>query len=244
MTKKFTSKRTLSERESNKRKARRLQRESEGRKPLAEALTIAFPEELGRAIKRNELIFFDGKTRISLPLSRRFLGKSNDLQGLYKIDENKYISFRSSIEEGFGVKLPMINFYSVELIGKTVLELPLKSNFVTRGRELAHMKIEDELRGRGLVLKALSKTEREARSIAESNGLIHFTSNPMFQEIFEKLGFKKAGEMKNPVEPEKSRVILMKKAKPNPEDNMAKYHRIEAIDPKTGKAGMFTFEIK
>jgi len=38
--------------------------------------------------------------------------------------------------------------------------------------------------------------------------------------------------------------LLEKKGTPNPRDHLEKYYRIEAIDPKTGKARLFTFPVK
>lgn len=89
------------------------------------------------------------------------------------------------------------------------------------------------MRGQGLALKTISKTDREQRA-RKKGGHGFFVSNK-FLNIFKRLHYKEFAEGKK---------LISKGGKFNPRDDLSKWHRIEAIDPKTGKARIFTFPVK
>ena len=98
------------------------------------------------------------------------------------------------------------------------------------------MLVDRDLRGQTLGLKAASKAERHIR--AKQDGGHVFSADRRFENLFKKLGYEKMEEMPP------NCVILKKSGKHQPKDDLAEHHRIEAVDPKTGKAKIFTFPIK
>ena len=124
--------------------------------------------------------------------------------------------------------------YSV--MPKTSEEIPLEKSFFWT-EELGHMMIhQGVLRGRGIGLKGASKAERHARAKTAQNNY----SMPVvkrFVELYQRLGYEPTW-----TQPSQG-TEMIKYSKFQPKDDLTKYHRIEAIDPRTGKVRTFTFEI-
>jgi hypothetical protein len=97
------------------------------------------------------------------------------------------------------------------------------------------MELAWELRGSGLGLKSASKAEREIR--ARQMGVHSFPLVVEFERLYKKLGYQTTSKRQYGADMQKSGKFLQK-------DDLDKFHRIEAIDPKTGKARIFTFPIK
>jgi len=219
-----------------KKQRRNAKRVEQGKKPLAQPLTIAAGEERIQALRKGKMVFYDGKKRIELPLSQPVFGRGY-LQGVYKVG-NKIILLRS-----FTKWPPLANYIARKFHAFELKENSEKSSpgFFYRKNDLAHMFHEKETGGRGFGLKAASKAERDQR--ARQEGVHLFEVNPESQFIkgepgktfFEKLGYR--------ILRRSGRVYLVKEGKLQPKDDMDKFHRIEALD-KNGKARIFTFKIK
>ena len=231
---KFVDKKTKWEK---KRRIRSIKRRSvrwEGdkrKKALANPLTIAPLQERKAALGLGGMIFYDGKKRVAVPL---ILEAPFDrgtihyaLQGVYKTKE-KIVVLRT----GLGTNRILAAF-EIKGNGKNIGEK--RVGWFWHSPSLGHMLIEEHLKKRSIGLKAASKTERSQRSIKQ--GRHEFTTLPKFVDLFKKLGYSVTGN--------KSVMVKMaKEGKHREKDNLYKYHRIEAIDPKTGKARIFTFKIQ
>ncbi len=212
-----------------KREKRPAKRAAQGKKPLAEPLTIAPVMERQAALKKGKMAFYDGSKRIELDLSRT----GRKLVGVYKVGSEtvilrtgyaKTLSMEDEIQH-----TPIIQVYRLE--PKHGLERRDRTAFFFMEADLSHLYLPTELEKRGLALKAASKAERHVRAdkkgihsfvaITEAENLRRETAKIGFPGFFEKLGYLKTGK-----------TVL------------DKFHRIEAIDPKTGKAKIFTFPIK
>lgn len=240
------------------RRVRRNQRRiQQGKKPLAQPLEIASAEERHAAFSRGNMVFVHGKQTIELPLVLKFSrsGKSTIkftgfLQGVYQAGKKLY-SLRSrslgnySVIELFEIKKEKKHYREKPVVIKTPVGLGgfFKLSYIStltsfrRQKDLAHMIIPENLRGFGIGLKAASKTEREQRAL--NNGSHSFEVYPksrfLQSSLFEKLGYTVSRKGK--------KVFLAKKGRHQPKDDMERFHRIEAIDPKTGRTRIFTFPI-
>ena len=222
---KFKGKETKWEGKRRRRTDRRL---AHGKFPLAEPLTIAPAAERKAALAKGELLFYDGKTPV--PVDLLFLKRGNlSLQGVYKTSDGKYITLRhgrSALEQIILVELKKTPAGWLELMGK---------GHAAAEPDLGHMNLNPAVRGEGLGLKASSKAERYVR--ARKGGKHRFKVLTRFGKLFLKLGYRV-------VEQKGVLLTVEKSGRPEPRDDLTKYHRIEAIDPKTGKARIFTFPIK
>ncbi len=225
---KFVGKKTKWEK---RRIARRFARTAKGKLPLAEPLTIASNQERQAALKKGKMVFYDGKKRIELPFVITSGLIKNRLGGVYKMPDGKIITMR--------ITNRLIGLCE---LAKAGFELPIANTFFLRGSEkrllfdgfdIGHMEIDNSLKGFGLALKAASKTEREVRARLEGRHTFGFHTGK-FKKLYEKLGYNQTDEL----------LWWTKKGKLQPKDNLQEFYRIEAIDPKTGKARIFTFPIK
>jgi len=209
-----------------RRIARRFARQAAGKQPLAEPLRIAPAQERRKALAEGKMVFYDGKQRIELPL---LLGDPRlRLNGVYKTYDGRMITFR--------VGKRFVQVWNLDHKG---VEKPLTYGWFVIDSDLGHMKLEPRLREQGIGLKASSKAERHLR--ARNEGEHFFMSLGGFERLFKRLGYT----TRENVVSGHIRLVLMKKhGKEQKLDNLDKYHRIEAIDPKTGKARIFTFTIK
>ncbi len=223
-------------------------RKKKGKKPLAMPLEIASKAEREKALKEGKMVFLDGEKRIELPLVSKFdygIMTNAFLQGVYKTPKGKIIALRSF--SSFGIKCIVLfsvskgkNSYAEKVIKTSIFSgkhyMDNKSNF--KRVNLPHMKIPRRLRKIGLGLKAVSKTEREQRALNEGKYGFLMNKHSPFSGLFEKLGYKLDYESF------RGFISAQKKGKHQPKDDLNKFHRIEAIDPKTGKAKIFTFKIQ
>ena len=221
-----------------KRRKKRARRKAQGKKPLAELLTIAPLEERNAALKDGKMLFYAGRRKISVPLVKKATIEKVTgffyLQGVYKISPGKIIVMRT----GLASRHPSMFVFELSKGKKNISEKLL--GWFYNVSDLGHMEINEEIRGRGLGVKAVSKTERSQRS--RKHGSHEFPSMLRFVERFEKLGYEKMRHETSMFGTPRMRV--KKTGKEQPEDNMLKNHRIEAIDPKTGRARIFTFPRK
>lgn len=223
-----------------KQKRRNIKRINQGKKPLIQPLKIALTLERNSALKKGLMVFFDGKKRIQLPMKLVLEGKEYadifhmSLQGVYKTEKGRLITVRSE---------PSTELMLFELKNgkETLIRSPMRGlgdfdNFFSRNHDLSHMNIDNSLKGQGLGLKLASKAEREQRSRKKGRHIFMFENNSQFGPLFKKLGYR--------VEKNNEFFVAEKKGKHQPKDNLNKFHRIEAIDPKTGKTRIFTFLVK
>lgn len=221
-----------------RRFARAGQRDKAGKpkKPLAEPLKIASLAERKKALAEGNMLFYDGKKKVTVPLVKNleiFSGSENgSLQGVYKRHDGTLVTLRAFPKKNEW-EASSIGFF--KLVGKN--EKPYKNNFgqysfALRQPDLGHVLVMDPVRGESFGLKALSRTEREQRAIGK--GRHSFWVLKKFRSIFERLHYKSTvGDN-----------LISKGGKIRPEYDMGKWHAIEAIDPKTGKARIFTFKIE
>lgn len=228
--KKFAGKKTKWQK---RRIARRFARNAKGKKPLVEPLTIAPVQERQAALKQGKIVFYNGKQRIELPLVDR---RHDNLAGIYKVG-NRLLTLRVGESK-------MMDLLELEKLGSVFLEKPVRQSvfresFFLVAQDLGNMELRKGLRGRGLGLKAASKAERHVR--AQNKGPHSFLVLKKFKPLFEKLGYEDKGAFKKFGE---EHHLMEKSGKFNPKDDLSKWHRIEAVDPKDGKARMFYFPIK
>lgn len=216
----------------NRRIARRYARKAQGKKPLVEPLTIAPTLERNAAAKQGKMVFLDGNKRITLPLMLEHADfGSGSLQGIYKRANGNLVTLRA-FPRKLGYRVAFIGFFNLEWNGGERL---IRTNwdepaFVYRQPDLAHLKVKESMVGESLGLKAGSKAEREQR--AKARGKHSFFPGTKFSGFFEKLGYRKID------------TLASKSGKFNPKDDLSKWHRIEAIDPKNEKARIFTFLVE
>ncbi|MFA4855923.1 MAG: hypothetical protein WC634_05055 [archaeon] len=221
---KFVGKKTKWEK---RRIVRRFARAAKGKKPLVELLTIASPEERAAALEREKMVFYDGPQRIELPLvSKR---GEESLQGIYKVGRDLVV-FRHPLTRSASNWMKALK-YNIGFGEEYVKDF----SFFSTVPDLAHMEVNPLWRGRGLGLKGASKAERHVR--ATKSGRYISNPGPNLFEIFRKLGFRES-----PFRMYSGKIGKLGKF--NEQDNLLKYHVIEAIDPKTGKARLFRFPIK
>ncbi|MBN2517253.1 MAG: hypothetical protein JXB14_00250 [Candidatus Altiarchaeota archaeon] len=231
---KFIGKRTKWEK---KRAVKRVSRAAAGKKPVVEPLQIAPVAERQKALRQGRMVFYDGGERIEVDLKGGVLGGIGALQGMYKTFDGRVILLRSD----YTPVVPTIDLFELRRGASGILEENrLPDNFFQRVREeLSHIKIDENLRGQKMGLKGLSKTERDARSVQEGYNrqyvLRKFT--PKFLRL--RYGYARPTTWDMGVWDD-----LEKRGKHQPKDDLEGYHRIEAIDPKTGKARIFTFPIR
>ena len=211
-------------------------RQTQGKKPLVEPLTIAPTAERNAALAKGRMVFYNGKERIELPLSK----KECRLVGVYKAGSD-IVTFRSEYLGEGRSRIPIIETY---LLGKGPHGFSeIRSNsFIFRNPNLGHIIIPEPFRGRGLALKGVSKAERHVR--ATQGGEHTFEGLEYFKKIFIKLGYEDLGRVDKGFGGPLTSAKMKKAGKEQRRDDLEKFHRIEAIDPKTGKARLFTFKIK
>jgi hypothetical protein len=234
---KFEGKKTKWEIKREKRPAKR---KKQGKKPLVEPLTIAPTEERNAAAKQGKMVFYDGKKNIELPLilNDADWGKCS-LQGVYKRHNGNIVTLRA-FPETVRNRPAFIGFFSLE---KGSNERFIYTNlgdrtFAYRQADLGHILVRESMRGESLGPKAASKTEREQMALAGTKGerKHSFLSRERFVRLFEKLGYREDLALQGHK--------MSKSGRFNPKDDLSKFHRIVAIDPKNGKARMFTFPIE
>ena len=219
-----------------KREKRPAKREKRGKKPLAEPLTIAPALERNAAAKNGKMVFYDGGKRVEVPLIEKhtLFGKSlpGTLQGVYKRANGQIILFRafSSKQE----RKALIGFLARNKLGgeSFITNNFNEITFALRNVDLGHVLVHGIMRGESFALKAVSKTEREQRAKARGK---HSFYEKRFTRLFQRLHYSQV---------DRSLISKGRAKKFNPKDNLGKWHRIEAIDPKNGKARLFTFPIR
>jgi len=231
---KFAGRETKWEKRRRKRPAKRMTSRWKGdraKHPLAEPLTIAPAAERNAALKEGKMVFYDGNEPIAVNLFWKG-GSKMPLQGIYKTSEGGYIALRYS--KGIAT-VKMLTLSKLERTARGLEELLLAKGYAMAEADLGHMTLCPSIRGEGLGLKAVSKAERHVR--AGKGGKHRFAVLAKFGKLFLKLGYRV-------VEQKGGTLIVEKEGKARPEDDLNKFHRIEAIDPKTGKARVFTFPVK
>lgn len=222
---------------AKRRIARRYAREAvrwpgdKRQKPLAEPLAIAPLKSRMATLKRGKMVFFDGRKRIELPLilEHASFGKGS-LQGIYRRANGNIVTLRAFPKPG-DERFAFIGFFSFERgDGERLIRTNIgEATFAHREPDLAHLQVRESMRGKSFGLKAGSKAEREQR--ARVRGKHSFFPGKEFSGFFEKLGYWMMD------------TIASKSGKFNPRDDLSKWHRIEAIDRKSGKARIFEFPI-
>lgn len=225
---KFAEKETKWELKRQRRTKRRIQFR---KKPLAEPLIIAPVKERQEALKQGKMVFYNGKERIELPLVSL---AEERLSGVYSAN-GRIIAARFFTLGGKS------QFRIYELSQGIERAMPALGNwqnvwsaFFSANPDLAHMILPIGLRKTSLALKIVSKADRHVRAKHEGYNSIPNTSNESFNRLFRRLKYR----------PNSQVPFLEKQGKSNPKDNLDNNFRIEAIDPKTGKAKMFTFPIE
>ena len=222
-----------------KRLKRPEKRIAQGKKPLVEPLRIGDFEERKKALEKGAMIFHDGEVKIEIPLLKPAgQGKTETLQGVYKTPEGRLITIRA--EPASTSFPPTIGYNYLEKTPEGYAEKSMfvgaEFGFAFRTEDPGHMLLPDkDLSGRSLGKKAASKTEREQR--ARNAGAHAFTGDKRFVGLYRSLGYD-AESTATPF------ARYRKEGRDQPFDDMDKYHRIEAIDPKTGKARIFTFTVE
>ncbi len=210
-----------------RRITRQQARKSRGKLPLVKPLQIAPARERANALGRRCMVFYDSGGKVEVPLERY----GRNLQGVYKTHDGRLITLRSDPASEL---LSNIVVGELSLVAGRFFESPMGVNFVSKDEDLAHMELDSGLRGQGLGLKAASKAERHVRS--GKSGKHEFElHNPGFIDIFKKLGYA----YRDGFWP-----TLRKSGKSRYFDDINKFHRIEAIDPRTKKTRIFTFLIR
>jgi hypothetical protein len=227
----FKNKMTKWELKRARRPEKRIQA---GKRPLLKTLTIAPNAERNEALKKGKMVFYDGTTKIELPLK---VGRDL-LAGVYNVND-KLVVVRHSSFGNFGA----FYFFELKKQGKGFIEEQITAlhpgygdrqiAFASSIGELSHMLLPPELRGSGLGLRIASKAERQER--LKGGGRHEFFSPPKskFTQLFKKLRYKETNNYGH----------IEKKAKASKLDDYTKYYRLEAIDPRTGKERTFTFKI-
>ena len=201
---------------------------------IDEYVTIAPWQERQAALKEGKMLFYDGNKKISLKMiTLRGSGKRRTfcaLQGIYKLEDGKIIVTRSGLREESSILV-------LELKpGTRNAEKPI--GWIGTEHNLGHMDMEESVADRSIGLRTTSKAERFQRSI--QHGSHTFFADARFVKFFEKLGYAPtANQSGGPVSKVMKKEGLLRK-----ENNLFIFHRIEAIDPKNGKAKLFTFPIK
>lgn len=216
------------------RQRRNQRRIEKGKKPLALPLEIACAAERKEALKKGRMVFYHGKERIELPLCSKSSMGDAFLQGVYSTHDRRIVVFRSIGSNRSG-KLAVFQLKGASEV--------LRSEFrnFDRSPDFMHMEIPELFRKMGLGLKGASKTEREQRAVAEGEFVLHLYSKSRFHDLISrKLGYSNQGTI-----PKTTQFYTgySKKGKPNPKDNMDKFHRIEALT-RTGALKIFTFPIQ
>ncbi len=197
-------------------------RQAAGKEFLAKPLTIAPAAERNSALREGKMFFYDGTKRVTVKLF--FPNKNFPLQGVYKTADDSIITLRA-VKNGQDVLVGKI-FPFGESIGH---------GWFSKAPDLAHMELSPSIIGEGIGLKGVSKAERHQRGT--KRGEHSFSLVPRFtlkfKRLFEKLGYS-----------DKGNGLMEKKGKFQPKDDLENWHRIEAIDPKTGKARVFSFQIR
>ncbi len=244
-----------------KRKRRNIKRVLQKKKPLAEPLEIAFPEQRKKALSQGRMVFRSGEKIIELPfVIKHPLRGLCDLQGVYRTYNGRIIILRSNPVSALMLffELKKVNgTYSEVILESEKASFPSYDAFAFRSGNLAHMDIKKDLRGQGLGIKTASKTEREQRAKRKGKHSFLVLSDSKVAGIFRKTGYKNDKRKLTAVIDFISGIFsqaafgigantkrISKNGKFQPKDDLNKFHRIEAIDPKTGKARIFTFEIK
>jgi len=245
-----------------RRIVRVMQKRARGRTPAAGLLEIAQGSEMREALKKGNMVFYDGNRRIELRLVEGATLRK-PLQGVFKALNGEIIVLRGSMCYSVRINKPPVKslvFYRIADPRKVPAECVEIPSFFHRTHNLGHMLLPAELRGELLAIRAVSKAEREQRALGQvmhgrgrtGRSMHSFTQDGTFQRIFERLGYRALRDSTNTStdadtylyqlgEPRLS--LMSKSGKFQPKDNMDEYHRIEAIDPKTGKARIFTFRI-
>ncbi|MBN1941292.1 MAG: hypothetical protein JW772_03865 [Candidatus Diapherotrites archaeon] len=237
---KFVGKKTKWEK---KRIVKRHMRKAAGKKPVVEPLVIAPVAERNAALKEGKMAFYDGKERIEVKLFKGAWPGTKVFQGIYKLEDGHYVVLRDA-RYGSAIFL-----FELKRIGKEYCEIVsadelFNPDFVVKSPDLSHMRLRENMRGKGLALKAVSKGERSVRATQQGGHAFRVLEGPnvsasterAFKGVFSKLGYHSKGSA--------IAHIVEKKGRHQPKDDLGKFHRIEAIDPKTGKARIFTFPIR
>jgi len=234
-------------------------------------LEIVGPRQRQKALEKGKMVFVDGRETIELPLIHPIgiqSGRVCALQGIYRAPDRRdrpreepeirYVVLRTWPESKWGPDQLILyrleksrvyssnetHWYERDIMGRRGI------SFFYRVNDLAHMQIGDRsYRGLGLARLCVSKTEREQR--ARNNGRHEFVGLAKFAHLFEQLGY--VVEETDETSPWVNRKFgfasdnvfcrYSKVGEYEPLDDMNLYHRIEAINPATGKPEMFTFTV-
>ncbi|MFH1787929.1 MAG: hypothetical protein ABH834_00945 [Candidatus Altiarchaeota archaeon] len=203
---------------------------------MVEPLHIAGRSEREEALSEGFMIFYDGDTRIRLPLEARDdFDKPLRLQGAYRTDKGDVLALRSQTPGDIGYHT--MHVYKVTDVGDPPMELELEGNFFSIGDNLGHMELDNRLRRMSLGVRGASKAERSVR--ARKEGQYRFETDDRFEGLYRKLHYRviKGSRKGGDVEVEKAGLH-------QPFDNLDAYHSIEAVDPETEKTRVFTFTIQ
>ncbi|MCX6802420.1 MAG: hypothetical protein NT067_04905 [Candidatus Diapherotrites archaeon] len=216
-----------------KRQRRDTARGAAGKKPLVWPLEI----DLQKSNNRYAAFWIGPEQEIMVPLKTIF----GNLRGAHLLSDGKIIIARG------GSIISLLECQLKKGIGTDVIPDKGAPFFFAR-EDLAHMRIPERMRGLGLGKKFASRAERHVRSQnpAKRAGNRPSFGNPgrkiefysehsfkpgKFEGIFKSIGYERQGQSEN----------VTKQGRFVPTDDLEKYCKIEAIDPRTGKAKMFVF---
>lgn len=220
-------------------------------------LEIAGARERRIARKAGKMVFYhdvgNATARLELPLN-----KDGSLQGVYKTNDGSLYSLRASPHRLFVFTVrPIDSLWHEKVVGQ----------FLNKGGDLAHMLLPLDLRKTGFAEKGALKADKDVRSRTggshtfsqdyfptlplESEGGATLTPSASDQigSVLRRIGYtniayNQLGTSSGPFGIAQGVKYWSKTGKSNPKDDLSKYHRIEAIDPKTKRIRVYTYRIR
>ncbi len=213
------------------RVGREYARTAQGKKPLAEPLTMS-----KQGMVEGNLILKNGRKNVPVSL----MAEGEALQGVYRFGK-RIIVARS--RTGRGVYPEALKLYELkeghemqlsDSYNNAFFEIPMGT------ADLGHMYLPEEFRHTGLAGRHASRTDRHYRQ--QRQGKNTFWMSKYRKELFDGI-LKKIGYNREKVEGH-DLWIYHKKGKVKKLADMNRFHLIEAIDPKTGKLREYVFPVE
>jgi hypothetical protein len=224
----------------------------QGKKPLAVPLEI-IPEKTGKGC----LAFKSQIGEISVQLQNSL----GCLQGIYQMNGNHIVTVRSSGATGeFSLKVYDFSPQRMAETGRTERgwfnveeggasrrvslssDRPEEIGWFDAEGDLAHHHVDLSVKRRGLGQKIQSKIDRHTRSMPEAEGKKTWIGAYGFRTDSRLIGFFKRLDYKiTPLGDGKFSVS--KSGKTRKTNDMRRFHTIEAVDPKTGRAREYVFPV-
>jgi GNAT superfamily N-acetyltransferase len=215
------------------RQRRDTAREAAGKKPLIRPLKI----DLKKSRKGYAAFQIGPRQIVRVPLKTMF----GNLRGVHLLSDGEILIVRG------GSIITLLGCQVKKGIGTDVIPGRGAPFFFAR-EDLAHMLIPERMRRLGLGKKFASRAERSVRSqnpvkrtgdrpsLGSPERKIEFYTKHSFtpapfEKIFKSLGYERQGQSEK----------FEKQGKFVPTDDLNRYCKFEAIDPRTGKAKMYVF---